>query len=174
MLQHFSSLFVQIAQMGLILSRWGVSLCPEYHSKPLFFTQQSRGYVRTQNTPNPSQNTPFPGLNLKVGKLNYHLGNLDPNWAICLKSGQNFPRGGQKKLFIIWVTIFSNNCIVQAQSNAIFRSIWSCRNDSPNLAMSRRTLKMMQWLHPALQHVSRMLLVFLVFTECTILHLKLN
>ena len=47
--------------------------------------------------PTPSQNTPFSGLNLKVGKRNYRLGNLDPNWAKCLKSGQNFSRSGQKK-----------------------------------------------------------------------------
>ena len=41
----------------------------------------------------------FPGLNLKVGKMNYSLCNLDPNWATCLKSGQNFPRSGQKKKY---------------------------------------------------------------------------
>ena len=35
-----------------------------------------------------------PRLNLKV---DYRLGNLDPMWAICSKSGQNFSRSGQKK-----------------------------------------------------------------------------
>ena len=45
----------------------------------------------------PPQNNPFPGLNLKGGKMNYSLGKLDPNWAKCLKSGQNFSRSGQKK-----------------------------------------------------------------------------
>ena len=38
--------------------------------------------------------TPFPGLNLKVGKMNYSLDNLDPKWAKCVKSGQNFSRSG--------------------------------------------------------------------------------
>ena len=49
-----------------------------------------------QNT-TPTPYSRFPGLNLKVGKMNYSLGNLDPNWAKCLKSGQNFSRSGQKK-----------------------------------------------------------------------------
>ena len=38
-----------------------------------------------------------PGLNLKVGKKRPHLGTLDPIWAKCSKSGQNFSRIGQKK-----------------------------------------------------------------------------
>ena len=32
-----------------------------------------------------------------VGKMNYRLGKMDPIWAKCLKSGQNFSRSGQKK-----------------------------------------------------------------------------
>ena len=98
-LDHFCPLFVQIAQMGLILR---VSFCPEYHHQPLFFAQPSQTsfrlcsavtnffqeYVCTQTTPNPIQNTHFPGLNLKMGKMNYHLGKKDPSWAKCLKSGQ--------------------------------------------------------------------------------------
>ena len=57
------------------------------------------GDMYIHKTPqNPSQNTPFPGLNLKFGKMNYRLGNLDPNWANCLKSGQNFSiKVGKKK-----------------------------------------------------------------------------
>ena len=51
--------------------------------------------------PTSPQNTPSPGLNLKVGKMNYHLGNLDPNWAICLKTGPKFLEVGKKMLFII-------------------------------------------------------------------------
>ena len=31
-LEHFCPLFIQIAQMGLILPRWGL-ICPEYHPK---------------------------------------------------------------------------------------------------------------------------------------------
>ena len=44
----------------------------------------------------PPQNTHFPGLNLKKSKMKYRLGNLDPNWAVYLKSGQNVSRNGQK------------------------------------------------------------------------------
>ena len=81
---------------------YGVSFCPEYHPQSLFFTQQSdtpfRDIDAHKTPPSPPQNTPFPGLNLKVGKMNYSLGNLDPNWAKCLKSGQNFSRSGKKKL----------------------------------------------------------------------------
>ena len=35
---------------------------------------------------------------MKVGKMNYRLGKMDPNWAKCLKSGQNISRSGQKKI----------------------------------------------------------------------------
>ena len=51
--------------------------------------------------PTPPQNTRFPGLNLKVGKMNYRLGEMDPNWAKCLRSGQNVSRSGPKKKFIL-------------------------------------------------------------------------
>ena len=50
-----------------------------------------------ETPPAPPQNTPFPGLILKVGKMNYRLGKMDPIWAKCLKTGQNFSRSGQKK-----------------------------------------------------------------------------
>ena len=53
-----------------------------------------------ETPPTTPQNTPFPGLNLKVGKMNYSLCNLDPNWAICLKSGQNFSREVGKKIYL--------------------------------------------------------------------------
>ena len=58
------------------------------------------GYLLTQNTHNLTPNTSFPGLNLKVGKMNYSLGKMDPNWAKCLKMGQNFSRCGPKKKII--------------------------------------------------------------------------
>ena len=61
----------------------GVSLCPELHHQPLFFTQPSQtplGDMYVHKTPPiRPQNTPFPGLNLKVGKMNYSLGKMDPN-----------------------------------------------------------------------------------------------
>ena len=50
--------------------------------------------------PSPPQNNPFLGLHLKVGEMNYRLGHLDPKWAKCLKSGQNFLGVGQKSLFM--------------------------------------------------------------------------
>ena len=72
-LEHVCPLFVQIAQMGLILPRWDLIL---------------------PRIPPPPQNTPFPGLIFKVGKMNYCLRKLAPIWAKCLKSGQNFSRSG--------------------------------------------------------------------------------
>ena len=86
--------------MGLILPRWDLILPRIPPSTPLLYsavTHLFRGYVHTQSTPKPTQNTPFPGLNLKVGKMNYSLGNSNPNWAKCLKSGQNISRSGPKK-----------------------------------------------------------------------------
>ena len=69
--------------------------------QPLFFTQPSQtpfeDMYEQETPPAPPQSTPFPGLILKVGKMNYCLGKMDPIWAKCLKSGQNFSRNGQKK-----------------------------------------------------------------------------
>ena len=89
-LEHFCPLFIQIAQIGLILPRWGLTL-PRI-SPP---TQQSqipfRDMYLHKTAPIPSQNTPFPGLNLKVG-----VGKMDPTWEKCLKSGQKFSKSGPK------------------------------------------------------------------------------
>ena len=100
-LEPLCPLFVQIAQIGLICPD-GDSLCLGYPHQPLFFTQPSRtpfGEMYVHKTPQtPPENTPFPGLNLKVGQINHCLGKMDLNrfnWAKCLKSGQNFSRGGQ-------------------------------------------------------------------------------
>ena len=73
-LEQFCLLFIQIAQKGLILPRQvsfcpdGVSFCPQHHSQPMFFTQQSHTpfldmYLH-KIPQNPPQNTCFPGLNL--------------------------------------------------------------------------------------------------------------
>ena len=92
------------AHMGLILPRWAL-FCPEYHYQPQLYTQQSQtpfgDMYESKTTPTSPQNTPFPGLKLKVmvGIMNYCLGKMDPNWAKCLKSGQN-SRSGQIFLFI--------------------------------------------------------------------------
>ena len=68
----------------------------------LFFTQLSQspfGDMYAHKTPPNTPKTPhFPGLNLKVGKMNYCLGKMDPHWAKCMKSGQNFSRSWQKKI----------------------------------------------------------------------------
>ena len=70
----------------------------------LFFTllywQQSHNpfwdaYVH-KRPQSPPPNTLPPCLSLKVSKMNYSLGSLDPNWAKCLKNGQNFSRRGKK------------------------------------------------------------------------------
>ena len=99
-LEHFGPFFVQIAQMGLTLPRWGLILCRIPTPNPVLYsavTHPFLGYVRTQTPPSSPRNTPFLGLNLKVGQMNYHLGQMDPTWAKCLKSGQNFSRSRQKK-----------------------------------------------------------------------------
>ena len=94
-LEHFCPLFVQIAQMDLVLPRWGLIL-PRIPPQILFCTLQSHsplGGMYVNQTPrSPPQNTSFHDLNLKVGKINYSLCNFDPNCAKCLKSGQIFSR----------------------------------------------------------------------------------
>ena len=113
MIDFFPPILEHFCQIWYKLPRWvafctgGVSFCPEYHPQPLFSTQPSHtpfGDMFVHKTyktpPTPPPNTHLPGLNLKVDKLNYRLGKLDPNWAIFLKSGQNFSRSGQKNLFM--------------------------------------------------------------------------
>ena len=98
---------VHIAQMDLILPRCALILPRIPPPTPVLYaavTHPFLGHVRTQTSPKPSRNTPFPGLNLNVGKMKYSLGNLDPNWAKCLKSGQNVSRSGQN-VFIHCVQI---------------------------------------------------------------------
>ena len=87
-LEPFCPIFVQIAQMVLILPR--IPPPTPVLSLVSRHTPLSGICTNTKHPQNPSQNTPFPGLNSKVGKLSYSPGKLFPNWAICLKSGQNF------------------------------------------------------------------------------------
>ena len=78
-LEHFCPLFIQIAQMGLILPLWGLILPRSPPPTPVHYsavTHPFLGYVRTQNNPKPIPKHPF---SLKVGKMNYCPGNLDPN-----------------------------------------------------------------------------------------------
>ena len=91
-LEHVCPFFIQIAQMGLILPRWGL-ICPDNHPHPLFFTQQSHTPFWDMYI----QNTPFLCLNMKVGQMNYCLGKMRPILAIPTKSEQNFSRSWQKK-----------------------------------------------------------------------------
>ena len=96
-LEHFCPFFVQIAQMGLILPRWGLILPRIPPPTPVLYsavTNPFRDMYVHKTPPTPPQNTSFPGLILKVGKMKYRLSKMDPNWAKCLKSGQNFSRSG--------------------------------------------------------------------------------
>ena len=61
-LEHFCPFFLQIAQMVSFCPD-GVSICPEYHQQPLFFTQQSQTpfgdmYVTTKH-PQANPKTPL-------------------------------------------------------------------------------------------------------------------
>ena len=73
MIEFFPPNSRALAQMGLILPRWGLILPRIPPPTPVLysaFTDPFQGYVHTQNTFNPSKNTPLPGLTLKVCKMN--------------------------------------------------------------------------------------------------------
>ena len=60
--EQFCPLSVQIAQTGLTLPRWGLTLPRITPPTPVLYsavTNPFRGYVRTQNTPNPTPKHPF-------------------------------------------------------------------------------------------------------------------
>ena len=76
-LEDFCPFFVQIAQVGLTLPRWGLIL-PRIPSQPLSFTQQSH---------------PFEDM---------YVHKTPPTWTrmgqnVCFRSGQNSSISGQKK-----------------------------------------------------------------------------
>ena len=84
-LEHFCSLFEQIAQVGLILqmgSHFAQNATPNPCSLLSHHTSLSGIYMYTKH-PQPHPKTPFflARLNFKVGKMNYCLGKTDPNWA---------------------------------------------------------------------------------------------
>ena len=71
----------------------GVSLCPEYHLQPLFFTQQSK--TPFWDTTNPTPKHPFSWPELESGQNELlceqngpHLGKMFEKWAKLSKSGQ--------------------------------------------------------------------------------------
>ena len=71
-----------------------------------------RWYAQTRNTPSPTPKHPFSWPDFESGKMNYCLGKLDPIWAKCLKSGQNFSRSAQFFLFIfIYMNEYTNEFI---------------------------------------------------------------
>ena len=94
-------LFLQIAQMGLILPRRG-HFAQKTTSNPcsLLSSHTPLSGIRTYTKhSNPTPKHLFPGLILKVGKLT-------TVWAKRLKSGQNISRSGQKNLLVFMI---SNN-----------------------------------------------------------------
>ena len=73
-LEHFCPLFVHIAQMGLILPRWGLILIPP--PTPLLYSAVTGPFLDMcihKKNRTPPQTTPFPGLNWNVGKMNYQM-----------------------------------------------------------------------------------------------------
>ena len=68
LLEHICTFFIQIAPVGLILPRWGLIL--------------------------PRIPPPTPLLGRHFGSVTL----ADPNWAKCLKSGQNFSGSVQKEI----------------------------------------------------------------------------
>ena len=85
----------QFAQMGLSLPRMPPPTPVLYSA----FTLPFWGYIRTQNTPNPTPNTPFP---LKVGKMNLipSRQNETPTGQYVWKVDKTFLEVGKKSLFI--------------------------------------------------------------------------
>ena len=72
-LEHFGPLFVQIAQMGLIL--------PQNTTIPVLYsavTQPCWGYVRTQNIPKPTPKHPFSWPELESGQNELPSGQPGP------------------------------------------------------------------------------------------------
>ena len=90
-LEHFCPLFLQIAQMDLILPRWGLILPRIPPPTPVLYsavTHPFQGYVHTQNTPSPTPKQPFSwpelerGQNeLQFGKIGSQLGKMFEKWA---------------------------------------------------------------------------------------------
>ena len=95
-LEQILLLFAQIAQMGLILPRWGLILPRIPPPTPVLYSAVTRSAVTSDPTPK----HPFSWPELESGQNELPTGQPGPNRAKCLKSGQNFSRSGQKHLFI--------------------------------------------------------------------------
>ena len=95
-LEHFCPFFARIGQMGPHLPRLILILLTIPPLTPVLYsavTHPFRGYVRTQNNPNPTQQHPFSwpelesGQNeLQSGQPGPHLGNMFKKWT---KVGKN-------------------------------------------------------------------------------------
>ena len=85
------------AQMGLILPRIPPPTPVLYSAA----TKTFLGYVQTRNTPSPTPKHPFSLPDFESGQNELLSGQNGPHLAKCLKSGQNFSRSGQKKIFIL-------------------------------------------------------------------------
>ena len=97
-LEPFCPLFVQIAQMGLTLPRWG-------HPQTLFFTQPSHnpiasGDIYKHKTPQSPPKTP---LSWPEVRLNLKVNNLDPNCAKCFEKW--FLEMGKNNLLMSYVLL---------------------------------------------------------------------
>ena len=92
------ALFLSFCPDGSQFTQMGSHFAQNTTSNPCSLLSSQKPLSGTPPTPPP--NTPFPGLNLKVGKMNYCVSKMDPTWAKCLKSGQNFLKVGKKNLFI--------------------------------------------------------------------------
>ena len=87
-LEHFCPLFVQIAQIGLILPRWGLILPRSPPPAPVLYsavTHPFRGYVRTQNTPKPTPKHPFSWPEFESGQNEQPSGQFGPQLGKMFK-----------------------------------------------------------------------------------------
>ena len=94
-LDHFCPSFMQIAQMGLILPKWGLILPKKPPPTPVLYSAVTNMYEH-ETPPAPPPKIPLSGPILKVGKMNYCLGKIDPIWTKCLKMGKTFLEVGKK------------------------------------------------------------------------------
>ena len=93
-----------LAQMGLILPRWGLILPRIPPPTPVLYsavTHPFRGYVYTQNTPIPTSKHPFSWPELESGQNKLPTGQPWPHLGKMSKNEQNFSISGQKKFIHI-------------------------------------------------------------------------
>ena len=111
-LEHFCSRFVQIAQMGLILPRWGLTL-PRVPPPTLFLLSRHIPLSRTQNTLNPTLKHPIFWPELESGQ-NWQLsGQNGPQLGKMWKVSKSFLEVGKKNYSSgNWVRPTTRNCLI--------------------------------------------------------------